>query len=246
MSDTASFPSFAFDRRFEMPLIDSEASALAYSPVSNRLYTISDEPAFIVEFTTGGRKARRIELEGFEDTEGLTHLHGNLFAVAEERLCRISIIEISPERDVAIVKSRRRLNIPVKGNKGIEGITYDAATDTLHVGREYPTTVFQVHPFLGRGGRSIKETELNLSEIDDLSDIFFDPSGPWLWTLSHESKRALVFDDSGNCVGELSFKKGGSGLKKTVKQAEGIVRDSRGRLFICSEPDLVYRFKAEN
>lgn len=245
MPNTTVFPSYVFDRCFHIPLIDAEASALTFSPFTNRLYTISDEPPFIVEFTTGGRKARRIELEGFDDTEGLAHLEGNLFAVAEERLCRISVIEILPDREKATVKARRRLNIPVKGNKGIEGVTYDAATDTLHVGREHPPTIFQVRPFLNRGRRCIEETGLDLSTLDDLSDIFFDPEGPWLWALSHESKRALIFDQTGKRVGKLPLKKGRRSLRKTVKQAEGIVRDARGRLFVCSEPNLVYRFRPE-
>jgi len=42
----------------------------------------------------------------------------------------------------------------------------------------------------------------------------------------------------------VKLKKGRHGLPEDVVQAEGIVRDRHGVLFICSEPNQVYRFRA--
>ena len=58
-----------------------------------------------------------------------------------------------------------------------------------------------------------------------MSDLYFDPAGPWLWVLSDESSAALVFDGDGVRLAELSFDKGSLGLAERIPQAEGITRD---------------------
>jgi uncharacterized protein YjiK len=39
------------------------------------------------------------------------------------------------------------------------------------------------------------------------------------------------------------LKKGRHGLREDVEQAEGIARDRQGTLYICSEPNQIYRFR---
>lgn len=58
-----------------------------------------------------------------------------------------------------------------------------------------------------------------------------------------EFRAAVVFDAEGGRVAEFAFEKGSLGLPEAIPQAEGITRDGQGRLFICSEPNVVYRFK---
>lgn len=246
MTGCVSIPQFRFDRSFDIPGLKNEASAITFNPVTGNLLVISDEPAGIVEMTTDGELVRKVTLKGFKDTEGLCHLFEHRFGVAEERKKRITVIDIPLDvREADDDGFHIDLYIKIKRNKGLEGITYDQATDTLFAAREdKPATVFRIHPFLGKGEPEVTEVSLNVSGLKDLSDLYFDPLGPWLWVLSDESRAARVFDKGGGQVAELSFEKGSLGLPETIPQAEGITRDGTGRLYICSEPDTVYRFTA--
>lgn len=191
----------------------------------------------------GGVKSR-VKLKGFKDTEGLCHLEGRRFGIVEERKKRVTVIDLPPGVDKADDKGARLdLDVDVARNKGLEGATYDARSDTLFMVREAePPSVFRICPFLGEGEPEVLEMALDLSEVRDLSDLYFDPLGQWLWVLSDESRAALVFDEVGERVAELSFECGSMGLPETIPQAEGVTRDGLGRVFICSEPNVVYRF----
>ena len=240
----AVFPDFRFDRSFEIPGLETEASAITFNPVTGNLLVVADEPAGIVEFTPEGEFVRRVKLKGFKDTEGLCHLEGHRFGIVEERKRRVTVIDLSPGVDKANDKGARfNLDVEVERNKGLEGATYDAESDTLFTAREAePRSVFRVCPFLGDGETEALEMALDLMGLRDLSDLYFDPMGPWLWVLSDESRAALVFDELGAPVAKLSFERGSMGLPKAIPQAEGVTRDGLGRLFICSEPNVVYRF----
>jgi uncharacterized protein YjiK len=103
--------------------------------------------------------------------------------------------------------------------------------------------VYRIHRLLSDEASNASPWPLDLHGLDDLSDVYFDPSTSWLWLLSHESQAAVAFDLQGARAAELSLKKGHHGLLEDVEQAEGIVRDRHGSLLICSEPNLIYRFR---
>ncbi len=247
MPTGCSFPEFRFDLSFDIPGLEREASAITFNPTTGNLLVVADEPAGIVELTTDGALVRKVKLKGFKDTEGLCHLVGHQFAIAEERKKRVTVIDLPPGlKETDDDGPRFDLDMETKRNKGLEGVTYDAATDTLYTAREdEPPSVFRLHPFLGNGGPNVEELALDLSGLRDLSDLYFDPAGPWLWALSDESCAALVFDEEGERVAELSFANGSLGLPEKIPQAEGITRDLAGRLYICTEPDTVYRFNPD-
>lgn len=244
MSTPACFPEFRFTRSFEIPGLESEASAITFNPVTGNLLVVADEPSSIVEFTTEGGLVRKIKLKGFKDTEGLCHLEGNQFAIVEERKMRITLIDLPPGIGKADDKGARvDLDVEAARNKGLEGASYDACADALYTAREAePLSVFRMRPFLGEGELEVEELELDFSGLRDLSDLYFDPSESWLWVLSDESRAAVVFDADGGRIAELSFERESLGLPEAIPQAEGVTRDGQGRLFICSEPNLVYQF----
>ena len=129
-------------------------------------------------------------------------------------------------------------------NKGLEGVSYDARSDTLYAVREdKPPAVFRIHPFLADGRSQTEDWALDLDGFEDLSDTFFESSTGWLWLLSHESQVAAAFGARGERVVEVSLKGGRHGLPEDIVQAEGIVRDRDGTLYICSEPNQVYRLR---
>jgi uncharacterized protein YjiK len=236
---------FQFDGMFDIPHVRRDASALTIHCDSGHLWTITDDNVLLVEFTTQGRFIREVKLKGFDDAEGLCHVSGDRFLIAEEKKMCISLIDVPPDATSLTAHGRCiQLDAKSKKNKGLEGISYDARTNTLFAIREdKPPAVYRVQPLLGEGQPTVKEWSLDLDGLDDLSDTFFDAAAGWLWLVSHESQAAVAFDSQGVRVIEMRLKKGCHGLPKDIEQAEGIVRDREGALYICSEPNQVYRFR---
>lgn len=235
---------FEFDGLFDIPRVERDASALAVHAETGNLWAITDDDVRLVEFTNQGRFVRDVELIGFEDAEGLCYVDGDRFLIAEEKKMLVTLIEL-PKSATKVECDGRCLRIDVKSkkNKGLEGVTYDAESDTLFVVREdKPPAVYCVHPATS-DERQTKKSSLDLDGFKDLSDLYFDAATGWLWLLSHESQLAAAFDSGGDCVAEVKLKKGRHGLPEDVFQAEGIVRDRNGTLYICSEPNRVYRFR---
>jgi uncharacterized protein YjiK len=236
---------FEFDGMFDIPRVERDASALAVHFETGNLWAITDDDVRLVEFTNKGRFVREVELIGIEDAEGLCHAGGDRFLIAEEKKMRITLIDVPP--DAAKVECDGRclqIDVKSKKNKGLEGVAYDAETDTLFAVREdKPPAVYRVHP-LKSDDRKTKKCSFDLDGFDDLSDLYFDSPTGWLWLLSDQSKLAAAFDSQGERVIALKLKKGRHGLPEDVPQAEGIVRDRQGALYICSEPNQVYRFRA--
>lgn len=236
---------FQFDGVFEIPGVRRDASALAVHTETGHLWTITDDKVRLVEFTNRGEFVREVKLVGFKDAEGLSYVDGNRFLIAEEARMRITLIDLPPDATKFKLDSPNiQIEVKSKKNKGLEGVSYDPATDTLFTVREgKPPTVFRVHPLQDNKRRKTVEWSLDLEGFDDLSDIFFDPATGWLWLVSHESQIAAAFDPQGVRVTEVILKKGHHGLQEDVEQAEGIVRDQQGMLYICSEPNHIYRFR---
>lgn len=236
---------FQFDGKFEIPGVRRDASALTVHTDTGHLWTITDDKVRLVEFTTQGEFVRDVKLNGLDDAEGLSYVDGNRFLIAEENRMRITLVDVP--LDVTKLKvDGPSINIEVKSkkNKGLEGVSYDGVTDTLFTVREgKPPTVFRVHPLLDKEHRRTEEWSIDLEGFDDLSDTFFDSATGWLWLLSHESQVAAAFDAQGTRVTEVILKEGHHGLPEDVEQAEGIARDKQGMLYICSEPNLIYRFR---
>lgn len=234
---------FHFDGMFDIPSVDKDASALAVHADTGNLWTITDDDVRLVEFTNRGKLVRVVELVGIEDAEGLCHVRGDRFLIAEEKRMQVTLIDVPPGAARLECDGRSgRLDVKSKKNKGLEGVSYDPKTDTLFAVREdKPPAVFCVQPLKSEERRT-KEWPLDLEGFDDLSDTFFNPTTGLLWLLSDESKLAAAFDVDGERVVELKLKKGRHGLAEDIEQAEGIALDNQGVLYICSEPNRIYRF----
>lgn len=236
---------FQFDGAFDIPNVRRDASALTIHSDSGSLWTITDDDIRLVEFTNRGEFIREVKLIGFDDAEGLCHVDGDRFLIAEEKRMCITLVDV-PLDSTKVKADGRCIEFDVKSkkNKGLEGVSYDAGSDTLFAVREdKPPAVYRVQPLLSVGRSITSEWSLDLDDFDDLSDTFFDASTHWLWLLSHESQTAAAFDSQGERVAEVVLKKGCHGLPEDVEQAEGIVRDRQGTLYICSEPNQIYRFR---
>jgi uncharacterized protein YjiK len=236
---------FQFDGKFEIPRVRRDASGLAFHPDSGHLWTITDDDVRLVEFTPQGVFVREVQLVGFDDAEGLCHVDGDRFLIAEEKRMRVTLVDVPPGAKKVMCDGKCLvIDVKAKKKKGLEGVSYDASTDTLFTVREgKPPAVFRVHPLLDRDRAITSEWSLDISGFKDLSDTYFEAATGWLWLVSHESQAAAAFDSDGAMVAEVVLQKGHHGLREDVKQAEGIVRDHEGVLYICSEPNHIYRFR---
>jgi uncharacterized protein YjiK len=233
--------------------VPANASGLAFNPATDTLFMVVNRPPAVVELSTEGRLLRHIPVAGLSDLEGIAHLEGDLFALADEASQQIFFARIGPQDsalDVGEVPSLR-LAIDLARNRGFEGLAWDRQGRRLLVANEKsPRRVIEItgiSPQDGRLGRHLEIREWTPSqrisaELHDLSSLsVHEPSGHLL-LLSDESKRLAEYDATGQRVGSLSLRRGEHGLAANVRQAEGVEFDAAGNLYVVSEPNLFYRF----
>jgi uncharacterized protein YjiK len=230
--------------------LPNNASGLAYSPVTKTLFLVVDNPAVILELGLDGRPRRWIDMKGFEDMEGIAHWKGNWFAVVEERRYALCLVAIGPRTEA--VQRSRMPSYPIEtrepDNSGLEGVAIDAAGKKFYCVKEkYPRKLYVFpaptsrkdevrakHPWSIDGERQ--------GGVDDLSGMYFDTRSGHLLILSDESAAVVEYTSEGKEVARLSLQAGSAGLSGRVPKAEGITMDGEGRLYICSEPNLLYIF----
>ena len=196
----------------------------------------------IQTYDRDGAYMRLIYLDGFEDVEGICPYdpERNLFAVVEEGVNDISIIEINADT-TNIVKSTCTV-IPMgielpDINRGIEGISYDPANRCFYAVKEWtPMAVYRV----AWSGAVVSVTEpFDAEEVfggicGDLSDLVYDPYSGHLFILSHLGNRVFECDLAGNILSILSI---------TGNQPEGLaISDDGKELHIISEPNEYFRY----
>jgi len=235
--------------------IADDASGLTYHPGRKTLFTVLNQPAQIVELDTGGRVLRRIPVRGGRDLEGITHVAGDYFVIADEeshQLYRVVVDEGTREIDVAAApRFGLAFGTGKRKNVGYEGVSWDHAKDRLWVAKEKdPIRVFAISGLRdlltsGRFDLQIDEwspagsARLLMTDLSSLS--YHEPTGHLL-LLSDESRLLVEFDEDGYPVGQLALRRGWHGLQRTVPQAEGVAVGAGGEVYVLSEPNLFYRF----
>ena len=219
------------------------ASGIAFNPDTNTLFLVEDSPALIHEIDFEGKILRTIELDKMNDIEGITYLGNNRFALIEESTSSVYFIFIKSDTKFIDQKSTAvmKLSIP-SDNTGIEGIAYDPDNKCLYVTKEKnPKKILRIYI-----GSEIVDTPWDMESlnIDDVSDICFDPKTKHLLILSHESRCIVECTTDGKELARLSLhKKGQSNLKRNFEKPEGIAIDPKTRkVFSCGEKDEFYIF----
>ena len=64
--------------------VKANASGLAYHAERDSLFVVLDQPQRVVEINFDGSLKRKIDLNKFQDTEGIAWIKGDMFAIAEE------------------------------------------------------------------------------------------------------------------------------------------------------------------
>lgn len=229
-----------------------DLSALTFDRERRVLVSVTNQPPQLVELSLDGKLLRTVELRGFSDPEAVEYIAPGLFVIADERDQRLVEVRLDSDAQVfdAAGAPQLSLGIGLNGNKGLEGLAYDPASETLLVAKERdPVRIFAIRGFAHQQPGTALDVQL-LEDVErdarlflrDLSSLDFDADTGHLLVLSDESRLLLELDRAGRPVSSLSLLAGHHGLKDSVPQAEGVALDDRGVLYLISEPNLFYRF----
>ena len=228
--------------------VSQNASGLTYHAGRNTLFVVLDAPQRIVELGLDGSFKRKINLNKFDDTEGITWLGKNRFAVAEEARGNIVLVELEPKDGGVSWKKAKKLRTGIKVNltNGLEGIAYDPLAKRYFVAREKRSpAVFKIIPPKPESDTPPTSILMSLAGrgLRDISGLHYDAKRERLLILSHESACVVEANKYGIETNRLLLRGGKAGLSRTIFKAEGVALDKRSTLYIVSEPNLLYTFK---
>lgn len=236
--------------------IRKNLSSITYDTDLDRLLAVvNGGPTELVVLSKTGELLDRYPLTGFGDIEGVTYMGDGRVAVSDERAQQISIFQL-PARPRAIDISEAQffsLGINLNGNKGFEGVTYDAAGDRLFVVKERdPRQLYEINgvaaSLQGRLQLAIHDRSAWIADqvfATDLSDIHFDAETGHLILLSDESHLLMELSDTGRMLSYRSLNGFTSDLHRSAPQPEGVTLDNDGTLYVVSEPNLFYSFRRQ-
>ncbi len=245
--------------------IPDDLSGVTYNPLTNTLFMVENGTTTVYETTLSGSVIRSIFLSGFDDTEGIVHVSGTRYAVSEERRGRITFFDITNSTSTVAYNNADYVQLPGvwNNNQGLEGVSYNPATDEMLTVKEktpkgfysfatpisYPTVLSSVN--------TPCNMTLNPFGFGDIADLHFmgTTSGfnelsvsEHTLLLSHESLALVEADENCNEISRISFNAGGANgtLVNAVPQPEGITMDNNGVLYIVSEPNQLFIFENPN
>jgi len=231
------------------------ASGLTHNVERNTLFTVLNQESKIIELDLQGHIVREVHVKGVDDMEGITHVTGNRYVIADERDNRLILAELDNDAQFLDVTNapKLRLGVNASGNKNFEGVSWDDNHSRLLVAKERdPKYIMSVSGFFDADVS--KPLNIDIKRLDafdkaikwsmrDLSSVTFHSETGHLLLLSDESRLIKEYDEEGNALGALALWKGFHGLKAHVPQAEGIAVGSDKSIYIMSEPNLFYVFK---
>ena len=229
----------------------SETSGLSWSPLSNTLFTVTGRIPKLVELSLEGEVLRVVELRGFSDPEGVEVLSDGRITIIDERAATLTAFYLPLDAEFIDGAALPSISLAAMsgGNKGAEGIAWDARNQRMLLAKERsPFGLFSLpFPELADDLASVVSVleELPSKQIfmRDFSSLAIDQRTGHLLVLSDESRMLLELDEEGNPVSFISLAMGLNGLTRSIKQAEGVAMDVQGTIYIVSEPNLFYVFK---
>ncbi|UTH31333.1 SdiA-regulated domain-containing protein [Ectopseudomonas hydrolytica] len=231
----------------------SDVSALTFDPDRRSLFSVTNKPAKVIELSLEGDLKRTIDLQGFGDPEAIEYVAPGTYVIADEREQRLVKVRIDDATRVLDSADFQQLSLGIgrNGNKGFEGLAYDAANQRLLVAKERdPVRIFEVLGFPHIDDSRPLALQVNTDPkrdarlfVRDLSSLDFDAATGHLLALSDESRLVIELNAEGKPISTLSLLRGQHGLKRGVPQAEGVATDDEGTLYLISEPNLFYVFR---
>ncbi len=235
-------------------LLGSEVSAVTYNQDTDTLFMISDNGTSIIQTSKTGQLIDTMTLPAdatkpqgtyFYDPEGLTYLGSGNFVMVEERYRQATTFKYvgGTTLDVTTVKTVK-LGTTL-GNIGLEGVTYDPATNGfVFVKEKTPLGIFATTIDFTAGtasnGSAATENSINLFDpalagVADFGDIAAlstrlaatAPDYQHLVVLSQESSRILKMDRAGKIYSSIDI--------ELAAQHEGITFDRDMNMYITNE-----------
>jgi uncharacterized protein YjiK len=225
--------------------ITDNLSGITYSPDSSTLFSIINNPEQIVELNKRGEVIRKIGLANFTDTEGISHIAGDQYAIIQERSRTISIVTIADHTIELDANSFRQFNIAKAGiaNAGLEGVAWSVNTG-LYVANEHsPNEVIHLPGSLFSPGFLIDDGNVMPHyfrdlPVDDISGLHFSEFDQQLFVLSHESRSLLAVNKQGKVASSFNFDRFPFGLGRSIVQPEGITVDKNNHIYVVGEPNI--------
>lgn len=226
----------------EIKEIEKNLSGITYSPKTNTLFAITNAPRDIYELDKQGNVLRIIELKGFRDTEDITYIKDDLFAIVDEDLSGFYIVKITNETSLIDRNDSIKnfmIDVRTLENFGLEGISYDLKNDIFYlVNERNPKKVITVKGFMNSNPIVINEKfEIveNNEYLGDFSAINFDNKSKNIYILSEESRILGRVDDKKSFSKFLDLED--NKTSSNMKNPEGITKDSDGNIYIVGEPN---------
>ena len=223
--------------------IKDNLSGITYSPKTDTLFAITNAPRFVYELSKKGEILRTIELLGFNDTEDITYIEDDLFAIVDEENKTFYVVRIKENQtSINIFESIKQVKLDYNyfENFGLEGITYNKSKDEFYlVNERLPKKVISVEGLMS--GKTLKIKTLdnlikNNYYLSDLSAIHFDNIKEELFLLSDESKILAMVNQEGDFISFFDIK-ADPYLSKMI-HPEGITTDNDGYIYIVGEPNI--------
>ncbi|MFV7789674.1 SdiA-regulated domain-containing protein [Aliarcobacter lanthieri] len=232
----------------EIKEIKQNLSGITYSPKTDTLFAITNSPRDIYELNKSGEVLRKIDLEGFRDTEDITYIKDDMFAVVDEELSGAFIVNINNNTKVIDIKDSNKkfmINVRTLENFGLEGISYNKNKDILYlVNERNPKKIITVKGFINDTPIVIKEKFEIVEDNDylgDFSAIYFDDISKNIYILSEESALLGRVDDKKNFSKYLDLSD--NEVSSGMTAPEGITKDKNGNIYIVGEPNLFLSIK---
>jgi uncharacterized protein YjiK len=226
----------------EIKEIKDNLSGITYSPKTNTLFAISNSPRYIYELDKEGNFLRKIYLDGFKDTEDITHIKDDLFAIVDEELNGFFLLKIDENTKIIYKKdSLKEFTVDVKTleNFGLEGISYDLENYIFYlVNERNPKKVITVKGFMNNNPIVVKENfEIaeNNDYLGDFAAIYFDNKSKNIYILSEETTLLGRVDDNKDFGKYLDLS--ANKISLAITNPEGITKDSDGNFYIVGEPN---------
>lgn len=215
-----------------LSFVSSDLSGVAYVPDTNTFFLIQNNGGGLWEVDTNFNRLRTMSLNGFGDTEDITYLGNNEFAIVDES-SQLYVGTISANTTQISAGSFQRIVFDTySGNSGYEGVAYDSFSNTFYVVKEAaPKRIrsFQ-RPATTADTTVTTSTPFNADQLPagDLSSVVIDSRTGRLLILSHESHKLMDVGLDGFVHGELAM--------ADSTQHEGVAMDSSFNIYITSEP----------
>ncbi|MCG3717268.1 SdiA-regulated domain-containing protein, partial [Aliarcobacter butzleri] len=143
--------------------IEKNLSGITYNENTDTLFAITNSPRDIYELDKNGNVLRKISLKGFKDTEDITYIKDNKFAILDEELNGLFIVDINDDtKFISIEDSIKKFIFDIKKfeNFGLEGISYDKTEDKFYmVNERNPKKIVSVKGIIGNN-----QLEVNIKD----------------------------------------------------------------------------------